>query len=161
MYQCTLSVNTRRLPTHSYPPHAAGAATCTSLCRTCLNPADCTRAASNSSKLTSNTAAVLLPCRQCLLLLSTAMELGAQIKLVATCGTVAAFLDGFTILLDAMLLWKMACDPTDTVCMAVSKYAFVFALGCGHHGIISYMVAQRANSIMPLLNPVSSGAVQL
>jgi hypothetical protein len=90
-----------------------------------------------------------------------ALELGAQIKLVATCGSVACALDAFTIGLDMLLLWKMACDPTNDVCIAVSKYAFVFALSCVHHGAISYLVASRASNIMPLLNPVSSGAVRL
>jgi hypothetical protein len=74
---------------------------------------------------------------------------------------VACFLDSFTICLDLLMLWKMACDPLDDVCVAVTKYAFVFALSCVHHGAISYMVASRASNIMPLLNPVSSGAVQL
>lgn len=90
-----------------------------------------------------------------------ALELGAQIKLVATCGTVACFLDALTIILDLLLMWKMDCDPADTICLAISKYAFLFALACVHHGSVSHMVASRANSIMPMLNPVSSGAVQL
>lgn len=90
-----------------------------------------------------------------------ALELGAQIKLVATCGTLACFLDGFTIVLDLLLLLKLTCDPYDVACMSLSKYSFVFALCCVHHATISYMVAKRAGSIMPLLNPVSSGAVQL
>jgi hypothetical protein len=89
------------------------------------------------------------------------MELGAQIKLAATCGTVACFLDLFTVCIDLVLLWKMGCDPADDTCMAVAKYAFVFAITCLHHGAISWMVATRARTIMPLLNPVSSGAVQL
>lgn len=89
------------------------------------------------------------------------MELGAQLKLVATCGIVACFLDGFTIVLDMLLLWNMACDPADDICMSVSKYAFVFAINLVHHGSLSYLVSTRANSIMPLLNPVSSGAVRL
>lgn len=90
-----------------------------------------------------------------------ALELGAQIKLVATSGTIACFLDVFSICLNLLLLWKMTCDPYDDVCMSISKYAFVFTLCCAYHASISYMVSKRAASIMPLLNPVSSGAVQL
>jgi hypothetical protein len=100
----------------------------------------------------------LRPCPTSLL---AALELGAQIKLVATCGTVAFFLDAVTIVLDVLVLLKMSCDPTDDVCTALTNYALGFALFCVQHGVISYMVSQRASKIMPLLNPVTSGLVQL
>jgi hypothetical protein len=91
----------------------------------------------------------------------TALELGAQIKLVASCGTVAAFLDAFTVVLDLLVLWRMDCSPDDFLCMSVAKFALVFALSCAHHGAVSWCVAHRAHSIMPLLNPVTSGVIAL
>jgi hypothetical protein len=82
-------------------------------------------------------------------------------KLVSSCGTVACFLDAFTVGLDLLLMWRMQCDPDDSICMAVTRYALVSALSCLHHGTISWVVCNRAHSLMPLLNPVTSGAVQL
>lgn len=82
-------------------------------------------------------------------------------KLVASCGTVACFLDVITVLLDLLLLWKMGCDPDDDICAAIAKFALVFALSCANHAFISWVASTRAQSLMPLLNPVTSGAVQL
>jgi len=59
------------------------------------------------------------------------------------------------------MLLNVGCEPTDDICISVSKYAFLFSISCVYHAVVSYMAANRASSIMPLLNPVSSGAVRL
>jgi hypothetical protein len=89
-------------------------------------------------------------------------------KLVASCGTAAAALDLFTLVLDLLLLWGLRCDvageddPVEgDMCVAVAQYALLFAIAMAHHAAVSWMCAVRARNLLPLLNPVSSGAVQL
>lgn len=91
-------------------------------------------------------------------------------KLVASCGAAAAFLDAFTTLLDVALLWRLRCDPSaedgdelldGDACVAIARFALLFALATAHHGAVSWACAARARALLPILNPVSSGAVQL
>lgn len=87
-------------------------------------------------------------------------------KLVVSCGSAAAALDVFTLALTLLLLWGLRCDPSEDpvdgdMCVAVAQYALLFAVIMAHHAVVSWMCAVRARNLLPLLNPVSSGAVQL
>ncbi|KAF6254057.1 hypothetical protein COO60DRAFT_358029 [Scenedesmus sp. NREL 46B-D3] len=88
------------------------------------------------------------------------LELGSQIKLAATCGAAAFFLDCLSAFVDLLLVWSVDCEGDDA-CASVMNYAVVFGLSLTWHAYLSVVISQRARSLLPLLNPVSSGIVQL
>ena len=44
-------------------------------------------------------------------------------KLVSSCGTVACFLDAFTVGLDLLLMWRMQCDLTGVATVRRTPHA--------------------------------------
>lgn len=91
----------------------------------------------------------------------TVLELGARIKLATVCGTVACYLDGFSLILGLLVMGWRPCDAAADICKALTGCALVFALSCVQHGILAFWVADSAARIMPLLNPKQPGDVQL
>ncbi|WIA34399.1 hypothetical protein OEZ86_012735 [Tetradesmus obliquus] len=88
------------------------------------------------------------------------LELGSQVKLAASCGAAAFFLDCLTAFVDLLLVWTVDCEG-DEACTSVMNYAVVFGLSLTWHAYLSIVISQRARSLLPMLNPVSSGVIQL
>jgi hypothetical protein len=59
-----------------------------------------------------------------LLLLLAGLELASQVKLAATCGAAAFFLDCLTAFVDLLLVWSVDCEGDD-VCTSIMNYAVV------------------------------------
>lgn len=73
----------------------------------------------------------------------------------------AAFcLDMLTAFLDLVIGWGIDCRGDD-ICLSVLNYILVFGLYLSWHAYLSLSVNTRAKSMLPLLNPVSSGVVHL
>jgi hypothetical protein len=62
-----------------------------------------------------------------LLLLLAGLELSSQVKLTATCGAAAFFLDCLTAFVDLLLVWSVDCEG-DEACTSIMNYAVVSAM---------------------------------
>jgi hypothetical protein len=106
------------------------------------------------------------PTRLCVCVVSpkhTGLELALQIKVAASSGAAACFLDALTAFLTLLIIWSISCDAEvdGGICNSLMNWAAVFGVYLTWHAYISMTVAARARALLPMLNPVSSGVVQL
>jgi hypothetical protein len=57
--------------------------------------------------------------------------------------------------------WQAAEANDDVAYLSAHGAVQVFGLSLTWHAYLSVMISQRARSLLPMLNPVSSGIVQL
>lgn len=73
---------------------------------------------------------------------------------MSTCGIIAAALDAFILLANTAMLVNAGCLPWVPTCFAATRYHWMFVTYFLHHGILSAVVASKADSLMPAIQLV-------